>query len=307
MIKVRSIETAIHAEESKELSSGVNIVGLFDNLINPLFPIPIQNLAIIISLEGLDGNKLLEIRVNSPNDELIAKTNFSVIPDYFGFSRKVLNLSNFLVQDRGRYTVDLFEVSGDGHPSFISTETLFIAEFPPQRIFADGEIERILNTENLIKTIKTEYKPLELLNDEDVEPIKIQFSLDENQELDEGYIKLPEDCHVEIKGRTFDLTGLKRHMEWMFGRPTPTQTEEQNEEIQQVVEKDNTEEIIENKKETKKSTKKTTKKTTAKTADAKKTETKKKTTKKSKTESDHECCGHGDHDDENHVCSCGKK
>lgn len=37
MIKVRNVETAVHAEENKELINGVNILGLFDNLVQPCF------------------------------------------------------------------------------------------------------------------------------------------------------------------------------------------------------------------------------------------------------------------------------
>lgn len=230
MIKVRNVETAVHAEENKELINGVNILGLFDNLVQPLFPIPLSTLSIIVAFEGLTAPTVMEARINSPQDELIAKTSFGVMPDTFGYGRKILSIEKFLVEKPGRYTMDIFEISTEGKPKFLSTEHLFIADIPPKREISDSEKARILADENLIKTIKTEYKPLEFVADESLEPIKIQFSLNENEAIEEGHIVLGEDCTVEYNGKTFDLTGLKRHIEWMYGQPIPKANNEATDE-----------------------------------------------------------------------------
>lgn len=60
MIKVRNVETAVHTEENKELINGVNILGLFDNLVQPLFPIPLSTLSIIVAFEGLTAPTVME-------------------------------------------------------------------------------------------------------------------------------------------------------------------------------------------------------------------------------------------------------
>ena len=78
----------------------------------------------------------------------------------------------------------------------------------------------------LIRMVKTEFKPFEFANDESVKPIKLQISLDNSVPVEEGYIAFPEDDTIEIKGKKFDLTGMRRHVEWMFGRPIPKAEEE---------------------------------------------------------------------------------
>ena len=74
--------------------------------------------------------------------------------------------------------------------------------------------------------VKTEFKPFEFVEDESVKPIKLQISLDNSVPVEEGYIAFPEDDTIEIKGKKFDLTGMRRHVEWMFGRPIPRAEEE---------------------------------------------------------------------------------
>ena len=77
--------------------------------------------------------------------------------------------------------------------------------------------------------VKTEFKPFELADDESIEPIRLQFSLDKTIPVAEGYISVPEDDTIEVKGKKFDLTGMRRHIEWMYGRPIPKMPEENNE------------------------------------------------------------------------------
>ena len=53
---------------------------------------------------------MYQIRVNAPNDDLISKGDFGVLPDQFGYGRKVVNLGGILITERGKYTVDIFEI-----------------------------------------------------------------------------------------------------------------------------------------------------------------------------------------------------
>jgi hypothetical protein len=134
----------------------------------------------------------------------------------FGTGRKVINIEKFLIAERGTYTVDILEKTPTGL-KFLTTKTLFTAEYPPKRKFRDGEVEAILNSkEKIIKTIKTEFKAPDMK-----EPVKIQLSLDVNDPVEEGHILFPNDDILELDGKKYDLTGLRREMEWMFGRPIP--------------------------------------------------------------------------------------
>ncbi len=229
-MKLRSVETALRADVSPHVPNAVDAIGIFDNLIQPVFPFPVPELSIILSFEEMEGPTMYEVRINSPEDELISKGSFGVLPDPFGYGRKVINLGSLLIAKRGNYTIDVFELSADQKLKFIKSDKLFTAEFPPQREFTEAEIEAILADENLIKMVKTEFKPLEFADDPNVKPVKFQISLDKNLALEEGHIALPEDDMIEINGKKFDMTGMRRHIEWMFGQPIPKAEEMQEKE-----------------------------------------------------------------------------
>lgn len=229
-MKIRSVETALRADVSQSVPSGVDALGIFDNLVQPIFPFPMENLSIILSFSEMEGPTMFEVRVNAPNDDLISKGDFGVLPDQFGYGRKVVNLGGILITDRGKYTIDIFEVAADNKLKFIETKRLFNTDFPPQREISEAEKEAILADEKLIRMVKTEFKPLEFTDDESVAPVKLQISLDSSIPIEEGYIAFPEDDTIEIKGKKFDLTGMRRHVEWMFGKPIPRAEEETSKE-----------------------------------------------------------------------------
>jgi len=190
-MKIRSVETALRADVSQNVPNGVDALGIFDNLIQPIFPFPLENLSIILSFSEMEGPTMYQVRVNAPNDDLISKGDFGVLPDQFGYGRKVVNLGGILITERGKYTVDIFEIGADNKLKFIKTKRLFNADYPPQREISDAEKEAILADEKLI---------------------------------------FPADNTIEIKGKKFDLTGMRRHVEWMFGRPIPRVEEETSNE-----------------------------------------------------------------------------
>ena len=236
-MKFRNVETALRADISQNVPNGIDALGIFDNLVQPVFPFPVDNIAMILSFAELEGPTMFEIRVNSPSDELITKGSFGVLPDEYGYGRKILNTGSFLVTERGKYTIDVFELGADKKLKFLKTKRLFNADYPPKREFSEDEIKEILENENLIRVVKTEFKPLEFANDETVEPIKFQISLDKDLPLADGHIALPEDNIIEIKGKKFDMTGMRRHIEWMFGRPIPKVEESKENENSENIEK----------------------------------------------------------------------
>ncbi|MDO4690354.1 MAG: hypothetical protein Q4A58_03555 [Fusobacterium sp.] len=237
-MKLRSVETALRADVSQHVPNAVDAIGIFDNLVQPIFPFPLPELSVILSFEEMEGPTMYEVRINSPEDELISKGSFGVLPDPFGYGRKVINLGSMLIPTRGNYTIDVFEMSADQKLKFVKTDRLFVADFPPQREFTDAEIEAILADDTLIKVVKTEFKPLEFAEDPNVEAVKFQISLDKNLALEEGHIALPEDDIVEINGKKFDMTGMRRHIEWMFGQPIPKPEEIQEEQEKNVNEEE---------------------------------------------------------------------
>lgn len=194
-----------------------DLIGQFDSIIQPIFPIGMKQLAIYLVFEGLEEEETtFEMRVNSPEDHLISNGEMRIPRDPHGLGKKVIVIDKFVVAELGKYTIDIL-VKNSGKVKFLTTKTLFEASYPPQRIFREGEIEAILNSEEkIIKTIKTDFKPINAK-----EAVILSLSLDENEEVEEGHIKFPEDNKVTIEGHEYELTGLRREMEWMFGRPIP--------------------------------------------------------------------------------------
>lgn len=79
-MKIRSVETALRADVSQNVPNGVDALGIFDNLVQPIFPFPLENLSIILSFSEMEGPTMYQVRVNAPNDDLISKGDFGVLP-----------------------------------------------------------------------------------------------------------------------------------------------------------------------------------------------------------------------------------
>lgn len=221
MAKIKSVITAFKAQMNPQGNGLMDIFGSFDNIIQPMFPFPMANLSIVLTMEELEYPTMLEVRINAPDDTLITKGEFGVMPDPFGVGKKIIDLEKFLVAERGKYSIDIFEKIGEDKVKFIGTEDLFVADYPPQRRMSDEEKEQILATDGVIKTVRTEFKL-----EEDGEPIKIQLNLDKNMPIDEGHIELPEDNRLVVGDKVVDLTGIRRQIEWWFGAPLPENKDE---------------------------------------------------------------------------------
>jgi hypothetical protein len=233
MAKLKSVITAYKAQVNPQMNGVVDIFGSFDNLIQPMFPFAMPNLSIVMTMEELERPTMFEVRINAPDDTLITKGEFGVMLDPFGVGKKILDLEQFVVAERGKYTMDIFEKVAEDKVKFITTTDLFIADYPPQRRFSDEEKAKILGTEGVIKSVRTEFKATP-----ESEPIKIQVNLDKNAPIDEGYMAIPENDRITIDDKILDLTGVRRQIEWMFGEPLPEkkendQTAEQPKEIKE--------------------------------------------------------------------------
>lgn len=222
---VKSIVVAYKAQMNQQMGGAVDILGAFDNMIQPMFPVPMRHMSIVLTIEGIVKPTTFEVRINGVNDDLITKGEFMPMVDPFGVGKKILDLENILIKDRGRYTIDVLEKLPDGKCKFISSHTLFIADYPPQRQFTSEMVEKILAADDVIKLVKTEFMPAGLDR-----RIKIQHNLDKNAPVEDGYITIPEGDKIVVDGKEYDLMGLRRQIEWMFGNPLPKKPEEKKEE-----------------------------------------------------------------------------
>lgn len=230
MAKVKHVITAYKAQMNPQVNGVIDIFGEFDNLIQPMFPFPMANLSVVVTVTDLQRPTMFEVRLNAPDDTLITKGEFGILPDPFGVGKKILDLEKFLVGERGKYTIDIFEKVAQDKVKFLSTEDLFIADYPPQRRLSDEDKAKILATEGVIKTVRTEFKAGE-------EVIKLQVNLDKNAPIDEGHIAILENDRLTVGDRVFDLTGIRRQIEWLFGNPLPKAPEKKEEETDKTVEK----------------------------------------------------------------------
>ena len=100
MAKVKHIITAYKAQMNPQVNGVIDIFGEFDNLIQPMFPFPMANLSVVVTMEGLERPTMFEVRLNAPDDTLITKGEFGILPDPFGVGKKILDLEKFLVGER---------------------------------------------------------------------------------------------------------------------------------------------------------------------------------------------------------------
>ncbi|MGL4999628.1 MAG: hypothetical protein ACRC0R_05840 [Cetobacterium sp.] len=215
MAKLRSIIVANAAQMSQQIGGAVDIFGSFDNIIQPLFPHPMMRLSIVLTFEEITRPTVFEVRLNGPDDDLISRGELTPMVDPLGVGKKIVDIDKFLIKARGKYTIDVFEKVGE-ELKFLKTETLFIAEYPPQRNFTNEQIEEISKNDELIRSVKTEFKPFGFEN-----TIKLQHNLLEEAPIEEGFVAIPKNDRIIIDGQELELTGVRRQIEWMFGNPIP--------------------------------------------------------------------------------------
>lgn len=203
----------------------IDVRGVFDAVTSPIFPMVIPKMLFFAAFEKVDKKTSIEFRINSPSDKLMGKLELEIQPVPTGMTGKhTLQLEKFPVQERGKYTVDILEKKEQGY-KFIKTCDMFTATYPPKRIFQKGEVSAILEKDDVIKSVKTDYA----VPGTD-KSYKFQINLDPSREFDEGYEKFPEDDKLVVEDKVFDLTGVRRQLSWMFGKPLPKQAEAKQEE-----------------------------------------------------------------------------
>ena len=224
---LKNVTVAHKAQMNPHVGGAIDILGAFDNMIQPMFPYPMENLSIILTFEEIFKPTIFEVRLNSPSDELITKGEFQPMVDPFGTGKKILDLEKMLIKDRGVYTVDVFEKIGN-EVKFLASARLFIADFPPQRPITPEIKEAILAAEGVVKSVRTEFRPMD--NPEQL--VKIQISLDSSEPVEDGYIAMPLEDKITLEGKEYDLTGIRRQVEWMYGNPIPKNEEAKEEAVQ---------------------------------------------------------------------------
>lgn len=98
MAKVKSVIVAHGAQMNQQIGGTVDIFGSFDNLIQPLFPHPMNRLSIVLTLEEITKPTVFEIRLNGPNDDLISRGELTPMLDPLGVGKKIIDIDRFLIK-----------------------------------------------------------------------------------------------------------------------------------------------------------------------------------------------------------------
>jgi len=176
---------------------------------------PIRKFKLLLGFEDVQKTLKFEARINSPENELMQRMNFEVKP---ALDKKVVNyllvLDKMPLKTRGDYTLDLLMENDEGELKFFQSNVLVHANYPIRRIFKDGEIDAILDSkEDLVRSVKVDYE----LPDGS-KKYKFELSLDPDKKAEAGYERFPLDNKVEHDGKEYDLTGIRRQVEWAFGQ-----------------------------------------------------------------------------------------
>lgn len=218
MAKLLNVTAAHIARISPQMHGAVDMTGVFETIVQPIFPVPMMNLALVVTIADLLETTEFELRLNTPSQDLMSKAEFKVAVGAFGIGKKIINFEKILIVEQGVYTVDIFEKNGE-KIKFMGGTEVFIAGYPPQRNITDEMKAEILKDETLIRRVRTEFSPI---TDRET-TIKVQFALDPDEEVMEGYTPCPENDLITVNGKEYELTGLRRQCEWMYGQKIPTE------------------------------------------------------------------------------------
>lgn len=196
--------------------------GILDVIRAPFYPLGLKQILCLVSFNGVEHNTLFELRVNDPEHNLIKKVEFGVEAQPTGLpSKQLFLMEEIALNTRGKYTADILIKTQAGF-QFVTSVDLFTCIFPPKRVFEEGEVDQILASgDDVIKSMIVDFS----LPEEDG-VIKLELHLDPNGKVTEGCLPFPENNILEHDGKKHDLEGVRRDMEWMFGRKKPNNSAE---------------------------------------------------------------------------------
>lgn len=202
------------------------VEAIIDEIYQPIFPTKLPKFRVLFGFKDVEKTQKIEARINSPSNRLMQKMHFELKPV---LDKKVLNyvlvLDGMPLDERGDYTIDLLTENDNGDYKFFTTCSLLHANYPIRRIFREGEIDYIIDSkEDLIKSVKVDYE----VPGKNIKH-KFELSIDPDREPEDGFEKFPEDNKVVHDGVEYDLTGIRRQIEWAFGRKIEEKKENEEE------------------------------------------------------------------------------
>lgn len=193
-----------------QISQKISVNGFFENFRIVLFPSQAPKFYIVLGTFESEGKLNLLIRINQPTGGLVAEMEINAISNSVNETvNSVIEVPALPLPEQGIYTIEVI----DKDCSEVINTYYLTAIFPPERIFEQGEIDKILNDSSVAKTavIKIGCPYCK-------EFYNFQLNLDPNREVKLGNLPFPENNLLECCGKKVDLTGVRHQISWGFGQ-----------------------------------------------------------------------------------------
>lgn len=194
-----------------QFSNKTSITGVFDTLLNSFFPAISSKFCIVIGIYNIEQSADFTMQIVEPNSEIVAAMDCTLKSiNLDGTATWIIPIENLPLTSRGRYTVNIIHQLNNK----IIGSYFFMADFPPERIFMDGEKEKILADPTLVKGAQ-----IKIICPHCLKEYNFELTLDPNKEIFEGFVKFPDNNILECcDGNIIDLTGIRRQIEYGFGQ-----------------------------------------------------------------------------------------
>lgn len=191
----------------------LSVNGFFDTFTNTTFPAATGTFYVILGITNISKEEEIILHVIDPDGERVLEIEVGVA------SKNENDIVNAIGQVQsmplpvlGVYKVLIYSKS----TMEIINESRLSASYPPQRTFADGEIEKIIGDPSVAKGAQIGVKCPKCEAE-----YRFELNLDKSKKLAEGFLPFPESNLFQCPNddQVFDLTGIRRQVEWNFGKP----------------------------------------------------------------------------------------
>lgn len=211
--KIKYLITADYAGID-ETTKKLNVNGFFDSLSIPIFPSEAPKFYFVIGLNNIIEKTLIKFQILNPNNHILAEKDMEISSNHLtGIINSIVDVDKMPLSERGVYTINVILKDTN---EILGSYSLII-DYPPQRVFDNGEIESIINNPKLIKNSR-----VKIICPKCKTVHNLELNLDRNKPISKGYVPFPDSNTIECcDGNKIDLIGLRRHIEWAFGQPIP--------------------------------------------------------------------------------------
>jgi len=194
-----------------QLSNKLSINGIFDTFTSVLYPTVMPKSFIALGINNFENTIDLEVNIISPNDELVVKYEVRLTTQNINNTANwIIALDGLHLPQKGKYIVNVINKFDNS----VINEYFVMADYLQPRIFSQEEIEGILKDPTLMKGAK-----VKILCPYCQKEYNLELNLNKEYKTEEGWLQFPENDLLECcEGRTIELTGIRRQIEYEYGK-----------------------------------------------------------------------------------------